>query len=118
MFVWINTVWVRTVHHFAGVPWRADELFNSFTVQTGYALLWTAVAMALMLFGSKRAGRAAWGTGAALLAATVLKLFFIDLSNAGGTERIVAFVGVGALMLLVGYLAPLPPQRRVAPEAV
>jgi uncharacterized membrane protein len=39
----------------------------------------------------------------------VVKLFVIDLSNAGGGERIVAFVGVGALMLIVGYVAPLPP---------
>ncbi|HEU0199356.1 MAG TPA: DUF2339 domain-containing protein [Burkholderiaceae bacterium] len=108
-FIWINTIWLRAVHHYGGVPWRAQALFDSFVVQTGYALLWTAIAMALMVFGSRRALRALWLTGAALLGATVLKLFLVDLSNAGGTERIVAFVGVGALMLLVGYLAPLPP---------
>jgi uncharacterized membrane protein len=38
----------------------------------------------------------------------------IDLSNAGGAERIIAFIVVGILMLVVGYFAPLPPK---APSA-
>jgi len=109
LFVWINTVWLRAVHHYAGVPWNARSLFDSFLVQAGYALLWTAIAVTLMVVASRRKVRAPWLVGAALLGATVLKLFVVDLPNAGGTERIVAFVGVGALMLLVGYLAPLPP---------
>jgi uncharacterized membrane protein len=39
----------------------------------------------------------------------------VDLSRIGSIERIVSFVGVGLLMLIVGYLSPLPPaaeQRR------
>jgi uncharacterized membrane protein len=119
LFVWLNTVWLRIAHHFFGVGWDAVRLFESFVVQTGCALLWTATAMALMLFASRRRLRAPWLTGAALLGATVLKLFVIDLANTGGTERIVAFIGVGALMLLVGYVAPLPPAASAAkqPEA-
>jgi uncharacterized membrane protein len=46
--------------------------------------------------------------GAALLGVVVAKLFFVDLSNVGGLERIVSFVGVGLLMLAIGYLAPFP----------
>jgi uncharacterized membrane protein len=114
VFVWLNTVWLRVAHHFAGVPWRVRALFDSFLVQTGYALLWTAIAVGLMVFASRRQQRAPWLIGATLLGVTVLKLLVVDLSNAGGTERIVAFVGVGALMLVVGYLAPLPPQAAAA----
>jgi uncharacterized membrane protein len=110
LFVWLNTVWLRVVHHFFGVAWAGRRLFESFLVQAGFALLWTATAVALMVFASRRGVRAPWLVGAGLLGLTVLKLALIDLSNAGGTERIVAFIGVGALMLLVGYLAPLPPQ--------
>jgi uncharacterized membrane protein len=40
----------------------------------------------------------------------VVKLLLIDLSNAGGAERIIAFIAVGVLMLMVGYFAPLPPK--------
>jgi uncharacterized membrane protein len=50
--------------------------------------------------------------GAGLLGLTVLKLFVIDLSNRGGSERIVVFIAVGVLMLVVGWFAPLPPSQR------
>jgi hypothetical protein len=33
----------------------------------------------------------------------------VDLSGIGTVARIVSFMGVGGLMLLIGYLAPLPP---------
>ncbi|MGL4575749.1 MAG: DUF2339 domain-containing protein [Burkholderiaceae bacterium] len=110
VFIAINTVWLRIAHHFFEVQWNAGALFSSFVVQTGYAILWTLLALALMLVAHRRVLRPLWMVGAALLAITVVKLFFIDLSNAGGGERIVAFIAVGALMLLVGYLAPIPPR--------
>ena len=53
--------------------------------------------------------------GAALIALVVAKLFFIELGNQGGLARIVSFIGVGVLLLIVGYFAPLPP-RRAEPE--
>jgi uncharacterized membrane protein len=40
----------------------------------------------------------------------VAKLLLIDLAQAGTVERIVSFVGVGALMLVVGWFAPVPPK--------
>ncbi len=117
-FIAINTVWLRIAHHFAGVSWNADALFSSFIVQTGYAILWTVLALVLMVLAHRRALRSLWMIGAGLLALTVAKLFLVDLSNAGGTERIVAFIVVGVLMLIVGYLAPLPPEAatRTAPK--
>jgi uncharacterized membrane protein len=49
--------------------------------------------------------------GAALMGIVVLKLFVVDLSGIGTVERIVSFIGVGLLMLLVGYLSPVPPRE-------
>ena len=43
-----------------------------------------------------------------LLAAVVFKLLLIDLSGSGTVTRIVSFIGVGVLMLLIGYVAPMP----------
>jgi uncharacterized membrane protein len=40
----------------------------------------------------------------------VVKLFLVDLSNVGTVERIVSFIGVGVLMLVIGYLSPVPPR--------
>jgi uncharacterized membrane protein len=48
--------------------------------------------------------------GAVLMSVVVVKLFILDLSNLSGIERIVAFIGVGVLMLLMGYFVPLPPK--------
>lgn len=119
-FVAINTVWLRVAHHYAGVAWDAHSLFASFVVQAGYSILWTLIALVLMVAAHRRALRAPWMLGAGLLALTVLKLFVIDLSNRGGSERIVVFIAVGLLMLVVGWFAPLPPAQRgreVAPDS-
>ncbi|MDB5945238.1 MAG: hypothetical protein JWQ33_264 [Ramlibacter sp.] len=111
-FVAINTVWLRIAHQYAGVAWDAGQLFTSFLVQAGYSILWTLIALVLMVGSHRRAFRAGWTIGAGLLGLTVLKLFVIDLSNRGGSERIFVFIAVGVLMLVVGYFAPLPPVRR------
>jgi uncharacterized membrane protein len=44
------------------------------------------------------------------MGAVVVKLFVVDLSQLSGIERIVSFLGVGGLMLLMGYFVPLPPK--------
>ncbi len=108
-FLAINTVWLRIAHHFFNIEWRGAALFQSFVVQTGYAILWSLSALALMLISHRKAKRTLWLIGAALLGLVALKLFVIDLSNAGGAERIIAFIAVGLLMLVVGYFVPLPP---------
>ncbi|HWW05849.1 DUF2339 domain-containing protein [Collimonas sp.] len=113
-FIVLNTVWLRTVHHFFGVRWDASALFDSFVVQTGYAILWTLLALSLMLLAHRRVQRALWLSGAALLGLVVIKLLLVDLSNVGGAERIVTFIAVGVLMLVVGYFAPLPPKAVAA----
>jgi uncharacterized membrane protein len=113
-FVALNTVWLRIAHHFLHIDWDAGALFSSFVVQTGYAILWTLLALTLMVLANRRVQRPLWLTGAGLLGLVVLKLLVVDLSNAGGAERIIAFIAVGVLMLVVGYLAPLPPRAQTS----
>ncbi len=112
IFIAINTVWLRIVHYFLGVTWDVNALFNSDIVQMGYAILWTLIALGVMLMANKKRlanyARQLWLLGAALLGLTLVKLMFIDLSHVHGVERIVTFIGVGVLMLVVGYFAPLP----------
>jgi uncharacterized membrane protein len=67
-----------------------------------------------MLTATRIRARALWLTGAGLLVAVVVKLFLIDLSSIGTIERIVSFVGVGVLMLVLGYFSPLPPAAEEA----
>ncbi|MFA5965392.1 MAG: DUF2339 domain-containing protein [Sphingomonas sp.] len=116
-FVMINSVWLRLAHHWLGVGWAPEALLDSFVVQTGIAILWTLLALAMTIAAHRRGLRVLWMAGAALLGLVVVKLILIDLTNAGGAARIVAFLVVGALMLVVGYAAPLPPRREES-EAV
>ncbi len=108
-FIALNAAALRAVHFLAGVPWNVDALSKSLLVQAVLSLLWTGTAMGLMVLAHRRTMRGWWGIGAALLAAVVVKLFFVDLSGQGTIERIVSFVGVGVLILVIGYLAPVPP---------
>ena len=116
-FVWLNGVLLRTIHHWAGVPYRLDALLRSVLTQTALAIFWTVLALALMLVAKRRATRGLWFVGACLMAAVVAKLFLVDLSNIGGVERIVSFIGVGLLMLIIAYVAPLPLKSAAASAA-
>jgi uncharacterized membrane protein len=116
-FVALNAAALRAVHFLAGVPWNVDALTESLLVQAVLSLLWTATAMGLMVLAHRRTMRGWWGVGAALLAAVVVKLFFVDLSGQGTIERIVSFVGVGLLILVIGYLAPVPPSSARQPAS-
>ncbi len=87
------------------------DLLLASEVQAGLSLLWTAVALGIMFGASRTALRAPWFAGAALMGAVVAKLLVLDLDNAGTVARIVSFVGVGGLMLVIGWLSPLPPRE-------
>ncbi len=113
-FIVVNTVWLRFAHHFRGIAWNSSALADSFFVQAGYSMLWTLLGVAAMVWAHRKVQRAVWQAGAALLALTVVKLLVVDLENSGGGERIVAFIGVGILMVVVGYFAPMPPAAAKA----
>jgi len=110
-FVWLNAILVRAFHHYEGVPYRVDAWIHSLAVQTGITLLWTAIALVAMWLGARKGWRLPWVVGAALLGAVVLKLLLVDLSGSGTVTRIVSFIGVGVIMLVIGYVAPLPARE-------
>ncbi len=109
LFVFVNGVVFRTMHQWADVPWRWSALLASKPLQAALTLTWTATALPLMVIACRRSVRPLWMAGAVLLAFVVLKLFLLDLAALSGLPRVVAFIGVGVLLLLIGYLAPLPP---------
>lgn len=111
VFYWLNGVLLRTLHHWAGVPFDFDAMMHSTLVQASLSLFWAAIALALMLFATRQHLRTLWLVGGGLLAGVVAKLFLIDLSRAGTIERIVSFIGVGILLLVIGYFSPVPPKR-------
>ncbi|WP_085717899.1 DUF2339 domain-containing protein [Pseudomonas sp. B28(2017)] len=114
LFVFFTALVMRTAHHWSGVPFELGPLLESMRVQAGLSIVWTLMALSLMIGGHLRRRREVWLIGAALIGVVVAKLFFVELSNRGGLARIVSFIGVGVLLLVVGYFAPLPPKRAEA----
>jgi uncharacterized membrane protein len=102
LLFWVTFATLRTLHHWADVPWHFGAMWTSRVVQTALSIVWSVFALAAMIVSHRRHYRAAWVAGAALLAVVVVKLFFVDLSQVGGVERIVSFMGVGVLLLVVG----------------
>ncbi|MEG5265253.1 DUF2339 domain-containing protein [Pseudomonas sp. JDS28PS106] len=111
LFALVTAMVMRTAHHWQDVPWNSDALLGSMHVQAGLSIVWTLMALALMIGGHLRRRREIWIAGAALIAVVVAKLFFVELSDRGSMARIVSFIGVGMLLLVVGYFAPLPPKH-------
>jgi uncharacterized membrane protein len=110
-FIWLNAVLLRTLHHWAGVPFDLGAMASSALVQTSVSIFWTVLALTTMLVATRFATRIVWLAGAVLLGAVVAKLAIIDLSRVGTVERIVSFVVVGLLILVIGYFSPMPPAR-------
>ena len=113
-FIWLNLTAARAVHYYGGVAYPIEQLMESDAFQTTVTILWTVTALVLMGIGSRRRLRASWVVGASLLGLVVLKLFALDWFNLDVVARIISFISVGVLMLLIGYLAPLPPARKEA----
>ncbi len=112
-FVTLNTIAARAVHYYGGVPYPVEVVAESATYQATISILWTAIALCLMAVSAKRLNRPVWIAGAVLLGIVIVKLFTIDLANIDMVARIVSFITVGILMLVIGYLAPLPPAKAV-----
>jgi uncharacterized membrane protein len=113
-FIWLNAVLVRTLHQWFGIAYRFDDIMASTLVQTSLSIFWAILALLTMLIAARRGRRVMWMVGAGLIAVVIVKLFLVDLSRIGSIERIVSFVGVGLLMLIVGYVSPLPPAEEAS----
>ena len=108
----LSSMLVRTLHASIGTPlWDSAQggAWSSEQVQTGLTILWTLIALVATIIASRYWQRALWFMGIGLLGIVVLKLVLVDLSQTEAIWRVISFLGAGSLILLIGYLAPLPP---------
>jgi len=105
---WFNLMLLRTAAYYLAIPYEAVDLFASQFIQAMLSLVWSVTALLLMWRAAAKGSRKQWMLGAGLLALVTGKLFMVDLDGVGSVARIVSFVGVGLLMVLIGYLAPYP----------
>ena len=101
---------VRGVHHIGDVPWNDFALRRSVSVQSALSIYWAMLGFGGMIIGTRQARYWIWMVGVGLMIIVVLKLFFVDLGNTGTVARIISFLGVGGLLMVVGYFAPRPPR--------
>ena len=108
-FIWMNATIARTVHHWGDIPY-SGILIESSAFQSAISICWTLLALSVMVYAAKKSSRIPWVVSATLLGIVIVKMFVIDLSNLTTAHRVISFIGVGILLLIVGYLAPVPPK--------
>ncbi len=111
---WFNGMLVRMLAYYGDIPWDFPSLWDSRLVQTTLALIWTLAALALMALAKRRASQPVWFLGASVLGLVIAKLILVDSARGGGLARAIAFIGVAIIVLLIGYIAPLPPRKTTA----
>lgn len=111
VFIWLNAALIRTLHHNFGAPITLHGMAHSTLVQASISIFWGVLGFVAMTLAARRRWRSVWIVGAGLMIVVVAKLFLVDLSNVGTIARIMSFLTVGALLLVTGYLAPLPPRK-------
>lgn len=116
IFLWLNAVLLRTLHHWTGLTWNMDAILASSLAQAALSVCWTLSGLAVMVLATRRGWRPVWMVAAGLLGVVVAKLFFVDMGDANTLEGIIAFIVVGLLLLVVGYVSPMPPKAPVSAE--
>jgi hypothetical protein len=115
-FLWLNAVLARGLSAFTGLTLNPTAFAHSSLAQTTYSMTWALLGLVLIVLASRWQRRQLWLVAAGLLGVVVLKLFLVDLSGSETLARIISFVGVGVLLLLAGYVAPIP--ARSTPDDV
>ena len=110
-FILTTLMVIRAVFHFTNLTWDWGRLYDAGYVQAALSIYWAVLGIGGMMLGTRGANRRIWMAGVALMAVVVAKLFLVDFSNSGTVAGIVSFIGVGLLLLIVGYFAPVPPRQ-------
>ncbi len=111
-----SVILARSIHFYLGVEYAFLILFDNLVFQSGLSILWSIIAISMMLLAQKYQNRSLWLSAMGLLLVVIVKLFIIELSNSATVERIISFVSVGFIMLVIGYFAPFPPKKESIKE--
>jgi len=109
-FAWVSAGAARTVHHWLGVPFVWHALVDSVALQASWSILWTLLALGLMIQATRRGLRTLWFAGFGLLGVVGLKLMLVDTAHVNTLGRTVSLLGVAMLVIAASYFAPTPPK--------
>lgn len=109
-FLWANSMVLRSLSQWFNLNWSFYSLWHTNIIQVVLSLIWTLTAVILVGIAHRYLLRKVWYAGVILQSVIVAKLVFVDSVELDGLLRAFVFIGVALLMLLIGYLAPLPPK--------
>lgn len=90
--------------------WFFDSKSNNFyelqntIVRVGFPILWGIGSFVFMIIGMKNKLRIWRIISLVLFAITLLKLFIYDISEMGEAGKIIAFIGLGVILLIVSFM--------------
>lgn len=116
IFVWVSAGAARVVHHWLGVPFVWDRLVDSVALQASWSILWTLLAIGMMIHATRRGLRTLWFAGFSLLGVVGLKLMLVDTAHVNTLGRTVSLLGVAVLVIAASYFAPTPPKEAAADD--
>jgi len=88
--------------------------------QYTYSAVWLAFGVVLLLIGIALGSKPARLASAAVLLLTVAKVFFVDMDALTGVWRALSFIGLGLVLVGIGYLYQrllFPRRAAVAPPS-
>lgn len=94
------TLQIRRIYH--GPVLTVDATTDA--EQYTYSVAWLAFGVALLLAGWLFDSRRARLASAVVIGLTVMKAFFIDMSGLTGVFRALSFIGLGLVLVAIGYL--------------
>lgn len=95
---------IEIADFFSVGPTLTFSFEGNFARDMTYSIAWALFALVLLLVGMSRRVRAVRYAGLALLAVTLLKLFFHDIANLGPLFRIGAFIGVSLVLIVASFV--------------
>jgi hypothetical protein len=115
-FIWLNSLSLRIAYKYFGEFVHFGDITHYPYFNGSLALIWGVTAFLIIFMSQRIKNRKHWLMGAGLLALDVIKLFIVDLRNSPTFIRITAFLLIGLLLTLIGWLAPLPPKSDPGPS--
>lgn len=111
-FFWVSAGAARAVHHWLGIPFTWDVLTDAVALQASWSLLWTLLAISLMIHASRHGQRGQWFLGFCLLGVVGVKLMLVDTAHVNTLARTVSLIGVALLVIAASYFSPTPPRAK------
>ena len=111
-FMWINGMVARTIHHWFDVRHDLGSMLRADQFQGTISIIWTILALTIMVVASRRLKRHLWFVGLGLFIVVAAKLFLHDMGNANALTMAISITVVGIIAVVFGYyLSPLPPRK-------